>query len=232
MMLLLLACTTSRSAVAAGDAQVSTDDLKDLPLIEVPPTPPATDWMAIHLTGDGGWGVTDNGIARDLADHGIPVLGLNSQKYFWRKRSPEEAARDFQRILEHYTAAWARKKVIVVGYSLGADVLPFMINRLPEEDRSAIRLLVLLGPSPRVDFKVHVQDIITGSSSVKGGAPVLPELKKLQGMRILCFYSEGDRDSIAPQLASDFVKVIQLKGGHRIRGNFGPVVEGILEEIK
>ena len=42
-------------------------------------------------------------------------------------------AGDLARIIRHYLQAWNKKRVVLIGYSLGADVLPFLANRLPED---------------------------------------------------------------------------------------------------
>ena len=75
----------------------------------------------------------------------MPTVGLNSLKYFWKARTPEEATRDVARILRHYLAAWHKERVLLIGYSFGADVLPFVVNRLPAELRAHIVSVSLLG---------------------------------------------------------------------------------------
>lgn len=64
------------------------DELKDLPLLELPASGPATDTLVVFVTGDGGYGVTDKGVCTGLAAHGYPVVVLNSLKYFWTRRTP------------------------------------------------------------------------------------------------------------------------------------------------
>src|SRR5437899_2266308 len=102
-----------------------------LPLIEVPATKGASDTLVVFVSGDGGWAKIDKSMSKVLAENGMPVVGLNALQYFWTKRTPDSAARDLQWVLEHYLAAWKKDRVLFVGYSRGADVLPFMINRLP-----------------------------------------------------------------------------------------------------
>jgi len=45
----------------------------------------------------------------------------------------DRVVQDLTRILRHYLPAWNRQKVVLVGYSMGADVLPFLISRLPAD---------------------------------------------------------------------------------------------------
>lgn len=210
----------------------SIDELKDLPLVEIPSGVSTGDIMAVYISGDGGWGVTDRGIGNFLAGQGIPVVGLNSLQYFWTRRTPDGAAKDLERIMRYYQALWKKDKVILIGYSQGADVVPFMINRLPEDLRSRVEFVVLLGPDRTVDFEFHLTDWL-GDFTRNTSIPVLPEVRKLSGMKIFCFYARGDEgDTLCKDLSPNLARVVTLEGGHRIRGNYGPVAETILKEVK
>src|SRR5260370_6755313 len=121
-----------------------------LPLIEVPATTGTSDTLVVFISGDGGWAAIDKSISRILADNGMPVVGLNALQYFWTKRTPEAASRDLQWILENYLTAWKKGRVMLVGYSRGADRVPAMMRRLPDDRRPKIRIKDTLGPRPTV----------------------------------------------------------------------------------
>jgi type IV secretory pathway VirJ component len=199
----------------------------DLPLVEVAASGPRSAAMAVLLTGDGGWGVTDRGIARSLAERGVPAVGLNSLRYFWHARTPETAASDLERILRHYRDAWNRDQFILIGYSLGADVLPFMASRLPAELLDRVRALVLIGPSHDVDFKFHIGDWL-GEFHRKDDRPVLPEVQKLRGRTILCFHGNGEKNSLCSDLEHSLARVYVYPGGHRVGGRFEAIADTIL----
>jgi type IV secretory pathway VirJ component len=207
------------------------EQLQDLPLVEVAAKESGKKTLAVHMTGDGGWGVTDKGIARILANNGIPVVGVNSLKYFWKRRTPEGASRDLERILRHYLAAWKKESVAAIGYSLGADVLPFMINRLPDDLRSKISSVTLLGPSKTVEFQFHLTDWLGGHPG-KDALPVLPEVEKLYGIPLLCFYGEDDKECLCHDVDQSRVKGILLQAGHRFGRNFESIAAAILKETK
>jgi type IV secretory pathway VirJ component len=215
---------------APAPAQTS-DEIKDLPLTEVAAKDSTNNVMSFIVSGDGGWGTTERGISSTLAEHDIPTVGLNSLQYFWSKKTPDDAAASLTRILDHYLFAWNKSKVILTGYSLGAEVLPFMINRLPDSLKNKIELVALLGPTASADFEFHFVDWL-GSFSHKNELPVKPELEKMKGMRILCFYGEDDKDAICPSLDSSLAIPIPTGGGHRLRGNYEPVTDAILQQIK
>ncbi|NWG02812.1 MAG: virulence factor family protein [Syntrophaceae bacterium] len=207
------------------------DELKDLPLVEVLPKDLPRNSMAVILSGDGGWAGIDRELGNILAGHGIPVVGLNSLQYFWTRRTPDESARDLGRILRHYFDAWKMEKAILIGYLLGADVLPFMVNRLPQEILTRIQGVALLGPGDVVDFEFHLTDWL-GVSSARKGYSVLPEVERLKGVRILCFYGEEEKHSLCKKLRVDLGKVIPLKGGHHFGGDYEAIAETILNDLK
>ena len=128
------------------------------------------------VSGDGGWASLDRDIGEALAAKGIPVVGLNSLRYFWRARTPDEAGRDLARILRHYLDAWKARDVVLVGYSLGAEVLPFMASRLPPDLRSRVRLVALLAPGRTASFEFHVSEWLR---PVRGRSPTAPEIERL-----------------------------------------------------
>jgi type IV secretory pathway VirJ component len=203
----------------------------DLPLVEVPVTGGNTNMMGIVITGDGGWGVTDRGIARSLAAKGIPVVGLNSLHYFWTRKTPEQSAADLNRIIQYYTALWKRTEVVAIGYSFGADVLPFMLNRLPAESLQKIRIITLLGPSSTADFQFHLTDWFA-SRQRSTSKPVLPEIEKLRGKKILCFYGTEDNDQLCDTLDQGLAKATSIPGGHRFGKGYQPIVNAIVQEAQ
>lgn len=215
----------------AGSTAVATKELSSLPLIEVPAAAPGTDLLAVHLTGDGGWGVTDRGLAEQLAAHGIPVVGLSSLQYFWNRRTPESAAADLERIIRHYLTAWNKRNLILIGYSFGADVLPFLVNRLPRDIQDRIQLLTFLGLGSQADFQFHFADWF-GTFAHPQSLAVGPEVEKLKGKRMLCVYGSHDEDALCKTLPAGLVRTLVLGGGHRIGSHFEPITEAILRELE
>jgi type IV secretory pathway VirJ component len=204
--------------------------LQDLPLVEVPAETPAGDAMAIIISGDGGWAGIDREVAGVLARKGMPVVGLNSLKYFWKKKSPDIAAADLERILKTYLAAWRKAKAVLIGYSLGADVLPFMANRLPRVLLDRVDLIAFLGPDSEVDWEFHLTDWLGGRS--RKAMKVLPEVEKLAVKRILCVYGESETESLCPQLSGDRLRVVAFKGAHHFGGSYEAIADTILRELR
>ena len=200
-----------------------------LPLIEVPATHGASDTLVVFVSGDGGWASIDKAISKSLAGRGMPVVGLNALQYFWKKRTPESASRDLQSILEKYLSAWKKDRVLFVGYSRGADVLPAMINRLPADLQARTRLVALLGASPKVEFEFHIGDWMRSTS--KSGYAVKPEVDKLSSHNIVCIYGEDDNDSLCPALSGPRVSLVMLKGAHHFDGGYDRLATIILNHL-
>lgn len=201
----------------------------DLPLVEVPAKQPAGDLLAVIVSGDGGWAGIDHDVANVLAGRGVPVVGLNSLQYFWNARTPDGAAADLQRIARHYLGTWGKQQLLLVGYSLGADVLPFMASRLPSDLLGRVRLIVLLGPSRMTSFEFHLTDWLGGSGG--GDRPVLPEVAKLRGRPLLCLYGQEETDSLCTEIGG-LGKAVALQGSHHFGGDYVAIADRILREAQ
>ena len=176
------------AAPVAADASV-----RGLPLTEVPARR-AGSTVAIFLSGDGGFAELDKQVANVLADSGIAVVELDTRAYLWRRRTPEEAALDVARIARHYGAEWHRERVLLAGYSHGADVLPFTADRLPADVAARVDLIAMLGLGSGASFQFHFADLFRDIRR-KSDLPILPELQKLRGHSMLCIFGVGEADS-------------------------------------
>jgi len=207
------------------------DEVKDLPIVEVPSQVPQKNAMAVIISGDGGWAMIDREVGNALASKGIPVVGLNSLKYFWDRRTPDETSADLQRILRHYMDKWKMRKAVLIGYSRGADVLPFMANRLPPDLLDRVSLIALIGPENSVDFQFHLSDFFS-SKERSTDLPTYPEVEKLKGKRLLCYYGADEKSSLCPRLDTSWVTIVESRGGHHFGGEYGPIADKIMEMIQ
>jgi type IV secretory pathway VirJ component len=221
-------------AAHAAPPKVTLPEVADLPLVEVPTAavaaPGTESQFAVLLTGDGGWAGIDQDVAAAIAARGIPVVGWNSLKYYWQDRTPEAAAQDLERIVRRYAAAWRRPQVILVGYSFGADVLPFLYNRLPAELRDTVRSVSLLGLSDTASFEFHVSDWIPGADS--GGRATVPEIGRMTGVPILCLYGADETDNPCRKLAGPTLRSVALAGGHHFGGDYEALAKQILDHAR
>ena len=215
---------------AASPVTPREKDLADLPLVEVAPANNSGKTLAVIVSGDGGWASLDREVGDELARRGIAVVGLNALQYFWTARQPDGMARDLARILDYYLAAWHKERVLLIGYSLGADVLPFMVSRLPVELLDKVTKLVMLGPSQQTSFEFHLSDWL-GTSSHKSDRPLRPEVEKIKGPQILCLYGQAEEESLCrDNMPADLEwKAIAMPGGHHFDGNYKALANIILQ---
>ena len=224
----LLAIALLAQATGPATHPKAPSRVKGVPLVEVPAAVqgPERDEMAVLLTGDGGWAVTDKGLSEALAKGGIPVVGWNSLRYFLRGKPPDHAAQDLERILRVYLPLWHKERVVLIGYSFGADVMPFLATRLPPDLAAKVSLVVLMGPSGAADFRFHPTEWL--GKPAKDSLPVLPELQKLRGKEILCAYGIGEKDSFCLQVPESVAHRLTRPGGHIAGENYAPIADWIL----
>lgn len=200
--------------------------LADLPIIEERASGPG-ELFAVFLSGDGGWAGIDRNVAALLVARGISVVGMDSLRYFWTARTPQSLAGDLDRILRYYAYHWRRKRALLIGYSQGADVLPFAINRLPAATRRRVVLAAMLGLDERADFEFHLANWVMSGAR---GLPVHPEVVKLAVPAALCIYGDDDAESLCPHLQDVArVKIVKLAGGHHFNGDYGAVAQAVVE---
>jgi type IV secretory pathway VirJ component len=221
-----LAADSSRARLAPPPAA-----LGDLPVVEVAARPGVaqSDEFALLMSGDGGWAGIDQDIAAALSAAGIPVVGLDSLRYYWTARTPEGLAADTDKLIRYYLAHLGKKRVLLIGYSQGADVLPFAVNRLSPATRSSVALAAILGMSEHALFEFHVSSWISDSNS---GPATLPEVDRISGMPVLCIYGADEKDSLCPKLDPKKIMVLEVKGGHHFDGDYAGLAQHIIAAAK
>jgi type IV secretory pathway VirJ component len=157
------------------------------------------------------------------------VLGLNTLKYVWHAKTPEQAAADVAAAAKYALEKYRRTQVILIGYSFGADVLPFVVNRLPADLRARIASLHLLGLSTRADFEFHVADWWLHAAASARGRPVVPELARLPAeIPKQCFFGRGENDDPCATQSLEGFTQIEIGDGHHFGGDTAQLVRRIL----
>jgi type IV secretory pathway VirJ component len=182
----------------------------------------ASPYFAVFLTGDGGWRKIDIKVSDALRKAGMPVAGLLSNHYFARERTPDETAADLDRLIREYQVKWQREKVVLIGYSRGAEALPFMINGLPAATRQDIAAVALLGPGLRTAFAVDAPDRY----------PLLPELEKMSDLPLVCVYGTREKESLCRMTIPAAATIVAIPGGHHFGGDYDRIAQAILDALK
>lgn len=213
-------------------------DLQGLPIVEVPAVEAqpdrsavaagSSDTFAIFVSGDGGWAGLDKQVAARLSQSGIPVVGLDSLRYFWSERTPAGFAADLDRITRFYAHRWQRPRVILIGFSQGADVLPAAINQLPHATRQSVAMTALLSVGKLADYEFHVSNWLGANDD---GLPIAPEVARLDPARTVCIYGQADQDALCPQLPAHGTRRVALPGDHHFKGDYATLAQVILREL-
>lgn len=193
------------------------------------PAAPRTDMMAVIYSGDGGWVGLDKDVAGQLAHAGIPVVGMDSLSYFWSQRTPQSAAADLSAIIRGYSQHWHRPHVLLVGYSFGADVLPYIVGSLPHAQRARVERLSLLGLSPTADFQFHLSSWLNMDSSPQ--YPTVPAIMRLRGLPIICVRGTLENDSACPSIPRGLAETVVVPGGHHFDRNAPLLVNQMLKGL-
>jgi type IV secretory pathway VirJ component len=199
-----------------------------LPLIERPSDQPTNEVFAIFLTGDGGWAALDRGITAELNAHGVSVVGLNSRAYLSTRRTPDELARDLQAVVTHYQRAWGKSAFILIGFSRGADLLPFGVSQFPAGLRGRVRLVAMLGLGRIADFEFRLMDLIHFEPR-ETSRQVAPELEKLRGMNLLFVRGDEEDGAIGSELNPNIGSIVTLQGDHHLGRDYGLLGRLILD---
>ncbi|HXI04198.1 MAG TPA: AcvB/VirJ family lysyl-phosphatidylglycerol hydrolase [Candidatus Saccharimonadales bacterium] len=196
----------------------------------MPGEPSSGRALVFFASGDGGWAGLVKRVAKDLAGKGYPVVGLNSLSYLWHSKDPDRAARDLERTLRHYLDAWKKSEIVLVGYSSGADILPFMATRLPDDLRARVRLVVLVGPGEQAAFEFHFRDWF-GMTPKGVQYPILPEIQRLSGKMVVCVSGAEEDGGLCPTLPTQLATVVTLPGGHHVDGDYDRLAEIVIENL-
>src|SRR5581483_5568064 len=210
--------STRFSQTASFCSCIDQSSVEDLPVVELRA---ARDegWLAILVSGDGGWRAIDREIAEGLNRRGISVVGLVAPEYFAVRRTPDESACALRKLITHYSLEWHAPHVILCGYSRGAGVLPFMFNRLPDRLKPRVELSALIGLDRTIDFEVTPVDLFRDTPSSRE-VPVRSEVERMRGKRVLCIYGRRDRNSLCPALDPLLATRIGMTGGHHLCGAY------------
>jgi type IV secretory pathway VirJ component len=198
--------------------------LSDLPLYEMRAAR-AGNTLGLFITGDGGWADLDQHVSAALARSGISIVGLSSLRYFWSLRTPERAADDTAQILRHYLAAWGGTRIVLIGYSFGADVLPFIVNRLPDDLRARLVSVNLLGLGTDASFQVSVAEWVHVARDSE--LAVVPEVSRIENVPVLCIYGQGEKDTVCPALARSEAVSVRIGSGHHFSGDYAALAQRI-----
>lgn len=198
-----------------------------IPVVEVP-AGQTTDTVTLFLSGDGGWRDLDRDVAGEMAKLGYPVVGIDTLRYYWQHKTPEQSAADLSELMQHYRQKWGTKRFVLAGYSFGADVLPAIYNRLPTEDQQRVDAVVLLAFARSGSFEIEVEGWL-GKEGQE--APTGPEMAKLPASKVVCVYGVEEADESGCTDKTAVGERLKLPGGHHFDENYPALAKRLIGEI-
>jgi type IV secretory pathway VirJ component len=199
-----------------------------LPLSLYPGTDTTTA-LIFYISGDGGFNKFSTSFMQSLNKDGYAVIGLNAKDYFWSKRKPQEAANAIEDVINESNKEWKRKNIVLIGYSFGADVAPFILTHFPTTLSKKVNHLMLLSPSSKTDFEIHVLQMF-GWGKDEGESVPAEVNKILKPVTIIV----GDDENEFPfnELTIKNKQIIKMRGGHHYDGNVGALCKHVVKQIK
>jgi type IV secretory pathway VirJ component len=185
--------------------------------------------LIFYISGDGGFNNFSNDLCESLNKKGFDVVALNSKSYFWNKKTPEKTTIDINNYLTRKMTGRKNQQVLLIGYSFGADVLPFILNRLPKNMHEKIAASILMGSSGSTDFEIHWSDIF--GSGKKRNMDVATEINKLSNDKIVIL-SGSDNQELDPRKITLKKYTLEiLPGGHHFDSNTEEITRTILKHM-
>jgi type IV secretory pathway VirJ component len=189
----------------------------ELPFVRVSAPDGSTGPMVLLLTGDGDWAPFPRALSALAAARGAPVLGLKMRSYLSKPRTPEETAAALAPVVRAQLAAWNREQLLIVGYSRGADVAPFVVNRWPEDLKARLIGIAFVGLSEHASFEFHFDDLMLDIVRPTD-LPTRPEVEKLVGLKMWCIRGADEENSFCDHPVTG-MQVAVHPGSHRAGGD-------------
>jgi len=203
------------------------DSLTDLPLLRFEAKPSKRNFFVIFIPGDGGWRDVIKTVSKDLASKGINVVGINTIPYFSKYKSAKQVAKDMQRIINNFSKVWGIDSVVIGGYSLGAEILPFVYNQLDSPYKQRVIKILLLAPTVKANFKVNPVYYYNS----KYGKLVMPELLKIEPSKTLTICGKSNESLYFQLIKHKNYPIIKVTYGHQFTGHFKDISEIISRQL-
>jgi type IV secretory pathway VirJ component len=206
-------------------------DVPDLPMrIFETATQPGLP-MLVYISGDGGWNNFSSSLCNYLNQKGYPIVALDAQKYFWKSRLPAETAKEMGAVIEKYRTEWKREKFVLAGFSFGADIIPFIVNRLPARMQAGLVSSVLISPDRNCDFEIHLSDMLSLGIS-KGRYDVVGEISGSYFKKFTIIFGSDESTNTQSAFRVTDAKIKVIQGNHHFDSAFETVGDSILSEIR
>ena len=169
--------------------------------------------LIVFLSGDGGWwGDIDAQLANRFASEGYAVVGIDTQIWFGPERTAAEVGAHLSDLADQYAARVHATKLVLVGYSYGADAIPLALHEGAAVFKPVLAAIVLIAPARVTALQVT---LLEQMDIEPGDIDLLPAQASLSRSATVCVYGEDEAsDSGCTDDALKGVQMITLPGGH------------------
>lgn len=182
------------------------------PFVYVPAARPGGRVAALIISSDMGFKFgSASKVAGWLAADGVPVVVVNSLAYFRHRRTPAEVEQLLDDAVRRTATFGHVDKVIVMGQSFGADMVPAGLANASPELRKKIAMVALVVPAKTISYRASPGGVFDWAET---HAAALPIARRLDWAPLLCIYGQQESDSLCPLLPQDNARKIAMPGGH------------------
>jgi type IV secretory pathway VirJ component len=185
--------------------------------------------LIFYISGDGGFNKFSTSFMQSLNKEGYAVIGLDAKDYFWNKKRPQEAATAIEEAINGSNKEWKKKNIVLIGYSFGADVSPFMLTHFSSALSNKINHLILLSPSEKTDFEIHVFQMLGWGKDA--GESVPAEINKIS-KPVTIIVGDDENEFPFDQLIIKNKRIIKMPGGHHYDGDVEALCKQVIQQIK
>lgn len=185
--------------------------------------------LVFYISGDAGFSSFTKKMGNSFQKKGFETIAMDTKKYFWIKKTPEQTSEDIGNCIENALENRPNQTVILVGFSFGADVAPFVYNLFSDNLKEKIQKVFVIGPSKSNDFEIHLNEYL--GMEPKGSLPVVPQINEMKNVPVTVILSDFEYKYFPYweiRLGSNY-QMLHLSGDHHYNGNTERLVDTVVK---
>nr|WP_220417481.1 virulence factor [Dyadobacter frigoris] len=145
------------------------------------------------------------------------------------KKTPEKSAEDIIKSINYYMKKWNRKSFVLLGYSFGASIVPFIASRMSQNLLDDNLGFICLSPDLSTDFEIHLTDMLHVGKNT-GQYDVLEELVKIKSIEPILIFGTEEETYAKNIFKKSGFKMILIQGDHHFDKNFHALAQNISDK--
>ncbi len=190
--------------------------------------------IIFYISGDSGFNTFSKGIGENLHSLGYDVFALDTKSYFWNYKSPKKASHDVEKYIKKQLKGRENQNVILVGFSFGSEVVPFIYNRFSDDLKSKLEQVFVIGPTTTNNFRIQFNEYIGAEEASKENLLVIPEINKMGNVPVTVVLSDEEFTAFPYKeitLGSNY-QMKHLAGDHHYGGNTKMLADFINDNLE